>query len=334
MLYEFKINLEPNVINLFTSDGTNPDGMKQLKEVLIPQMFRDLMQKTEKYSDSIIGLKNDSSTRIDQTNEYSLFDAATTKLSSEYFSVVAQFHSTGAILYSQEYLEITKIDAKNAINDLLHKFPELNLAQDYKNSEFSSDLNNKVGHGKNYIIHARKIKSYLAKKPFSSKITAYYDLLSEKLYIEGESEDEATASSVLLNKMMNSISNEHNLGKININPIFDAYKIGSAYNKVTFHFVYPNGISSNDSEAIFDKFKKYKEASKLPAAKIDLTLTASESEKFSADNIEAVGEEDGKFGYLDNITNNSHKILQPFIKMYHSIKEVLVDEDKTDKRQQ
>lgn len=332
MLYEFKINLEPSIINLYTKNGAFKDGMNQLKKVLIPALFKDLFQKVEEYSDRVIFLQNHQSVKMSESKEYINFKKSLDALTTGYFLVENKYVETGTISYSQEYLSETKNNAKNSIWDLIHKFPELNLAKEFRNTDFSEDLNKDVGHGRSYIITGRKIEQYVFKHPLSSKISAYYDTETEKIFIESDQLDKANASCVLLNKMMNGISKEHNLGKININPIFEEYEIDNSYNKVTFHFVYPNGISPEDSEEMFDKLKKYKVVSELDASQVDLTIKASESEKFSADEIESVGSEDGKYGYLKNITYNAKKIMKPMVKAYKGIKEVVIHEQEEDNR--
>lgn len=330
MLYEYKINLEPNIIAAYSKQNLQ-DGKKQLREILIPNMLKNLFQKIETIDDNTLFLSNPESLEIRLTEEYEDFKDKMAMLYTKYNAVVKEFEDTGGITYSKSFLNDTKKEAKDAIKKLLRAFPELNLAADYPNNLFNKMLNKDVGHGRMYIIHGRKIEKYLDENPLSTSISAYYDSLTERIYLKAENDNGAEASRVLLTKMINGISYEHNLGKININPIFEEYKIPNAYGKVVFHFVYPNGLSPEKSKDIFDKMNKFEKINKLPFSKLDVSISAPAEEKFSADQIEDVGKEDGKFGYLANITNAAKKIMEPVINTYHTIKEVIDEKNRTNK---
>ncbi|NLS37633.1 hypothetical protein GHU05_01630 [Fructobacillus tropaeoli] len=334
MLYEFKINLEPAILKLYAGNGQNHDlGMHQIKQELLPSLFKKVFPKTRGIKDHWLVINSNDSVNILDTEVYKEFKFASQTLIENYFSVVSEYISTQSIQYSSEFLNIVKPKAKESIDNLLNSFPEINLAFDTPNKKFSDDLNKDVGHGRMYIVNSRKIEEYLIQNPKSVNLLAYYNLHNERILVEASDEEGAKAVALTLVKMLNSKSEKMSLGAININPIFESYKIEESYRKVHFHFVYPNGIPYEESEDAFDRYYKHKQIEQINYAKLDIVVTASEKNNFSAEDIESVGKEDAKHGYLQGITNGTKKIMKAFITKYKNIDEADENEEKMDRRE-
>lgn len=308
--YFFKLNLTWATLNLY----------KGKKDLLLKNVIPDNLsllydiEKSKKFYRYKINLPD----LIDEQfyTDFSHLEELTNDLEEMYFKVLMNYREDGNINYDKVFLSMN--DTCKQVRGYFQKKYSflkegLNVISDkHVEDKFNLSFDNHVGTGITHIRNFYKLKEYieiLEKRGMFDEATLniYYDCDTENIVVESEDEETAVSLIKKIEQEMNA-SKEFvsNLGKININPIYEKLVAKKEFNKIEYTLVYPNGKASTERNmAILEGSR---------AKKQNVKLIGDENSSLDIDFILCELNKQATKGYLEKVDES---IIKKCIKFTH-----------------
>lgn len=307
--FVFKLNVQPNTLNLFKK----PDEFNFLIEKMIPHILDATvgLHEIRKMSDTHPNWHKINPEKGDEkefNKQFLNLEKETLKLQSFYEDIFAMFKDEGRINYSSSFLQLND-KCIRLRTDLEKEYPSIKNAYTKITDEtidtmLDFEIEKKIGTGITHLRKFKKITVYVEENidqlinPLN--LTSYYNSSLENIFVESDSESKALSYITALEKKINNdpITSEE-IGKININPVYDSISFNDEeYTEISFVIVYPNGNPPLDRHNIL----KNSEAKELHQ-----TLIGSDGQPLKTKAIETVVNEQASKGYLKDLVAKTKK---------------------------
>ncbi|MCM3511628.1 hypothetical protein [Carnobacterium inhibens] len=314
--YFYKMNLQPNVLKNYSSEE---DYKYLLNDVIVNALNLSLGVK-EANPFYKICLEVDSKNNFEE--KFEELESITNTLNESYEEIVKDFHQTGEINYSKEFLRLNA-KASKLRNSLEYEYPELEEVYDEISNEkiekkYNLNLINQVGTAIFHLRRFYKLKDYISNRnndiDNQTIDDMYYNPKNEQILVKSSNAIKAENSiKKLINELnKNKIFTEH-VGKVSINPVYEDIVIKGNVTEITYVLVYPNG------NAPFERHNILEETEGLEQK---VTITGNNDNPLNAPVIEQFINKEGEKGYLKEVSikkgNKKFKI-ESLIKVVHDI---------------
>ncbi|MBC1516941.1 hypothetical protein [Listeria immobilis] len=294
--YVYKINIQPNILEMYEKEN---DFVYLISEV-IPNSFEAVLQV--KRVNNCFQFIVDNATEYNFDEEFNQLEIDTKMLIKGYNQIIQYYNKSGEIFYSKAFLSLNeKCGTKRRHIEVL--FPGIKKAYDLISDEqieesFNLEHNNQVGTSITHIRKFYKIKLFMNSNEFLNVIKplnleSIYNPSTEHLLVKTNQADLANNYVEALTRIVNenkSVTDQ--IGRVNINPIYESVQIESDFSEISFVIVYPNGNPPQNRDSILrDSCAKEEKR----------TLVGTDLKPLKREPIEEFIAEKGKKGYLKNI---------------------------------
>lgn len=303
--YVFKLNIEPAIMNLEKEN----DNWENFKVESIPNSLKEIFFSVEEH-----GYIKIERTRIDYSelrSELDVLQVDTLKLQNKYNEVMEHYLKNGEIHYGKEFLELNDICGENR-RKLEAKYPILKqshkkYSDNFIHEKYNLNLNTSVGTG---IVHFNKFyknlyyfEEYIENETESkSEEIAYYDKISEYIYIADDNESSAKDFSKYIES---NINESGKIGMVKINPIYEKIEVTEPVKYIQYTVTYPNGNTPSEIDEILKK---------SGANSKTVKFEANSSENWNPDPVISDINNEGSKGYLEEIILSKTRKVKEYIK--------------------
>lgn len=313
--YFFKFNLPEKTISTYISfeDNINLTSAEEMKKHMLEEIIpRNLslvyeLEKSDnfnKYKINIVKLNTE-----EFFNDLEKLRQNTLILEEMYGKVLSDYLDNGSIIYTKEFLEQNEI-CKTQRRFFQNKYPivkeGLNRLTDQEVQKlFSVQFDNQIGTGIKHIKSFYRIDNYVEYMKAegildNSEIEVFYDADTEHIVVKSKNEIEAYNSVKAIEKVLNSSESfVKELGKININPIYESIEFTKSFSSIEFTLVYPNW------KAVDERYEAIMADTKADEQKVK--LSAENEYTMNVEYILGVLNEQAKKGYLKDVTKSITK---------------------------
>lgn len=299
--YVFKLNIQPNILVNYSEK----DDFEYLVSTAIPNAFQSVLQVKE--------MKGFFQLIVENQNNHNFFELfnqleqLTEELIEKYNNVLLDYKENGEIYYSKDFLNLNDkcMRERKFIESVfsgVKKAYEV-IHDDDIDSFYKLVTDNKVGTGITHIKKFYKIKRYIDEAPFlitPLALNAYYNPKTEHILVETDSNDTAlNYIDAFVNLVNDSKDVNEQIGKININPVYDSISLEGDYREISYTLVYPNGNPPLDRHNILKN---------SGAKEIRSKLVGSDGNPLIIEPVKAMLEEEAKKGYLKSLEVLGNKI--------------------------
>ncbi|EIS4945447.1 hypothetical protein LZZ37_002770, partial [Listeria innocua] len=267
---------------------------------VIPNSLEAVLEVTK--LDKLFKFVANDTLEFDFDEEFKQLETDTEVLIDEYNKIVRAYNETGEIHYSKTFLSLNeKCGVKRRYIEVF--IPGIKKAYDLISDEqieerFNLESNNQVGTSITHIRKFYKIKLFMDTDEFLNikeplKLVSIYNPSTEHLLVKTNRADLASNYTEALTRIINeNKSIIRQIGKVNINPIYESVHLDGDITEISFVIVYPNGNPPLDRHNILrDSFAKEEE----------VKLIGTDEMPLRKEPIEEYINEKGKKGYLKNI---------------------------------
>lgn len=310
--YFFKFNLPEKTISTYISseDNINLISAEEMKKHMLEETIpRNLslvydLEKSDNFNRFKINIvKLDTEEFF---NDLEKLREDTLILEKMYGKISSDYFDNGSIVYTKEFLEQNE-NCKAQRRFFQNKYPivkeGLNRLTDQELQKlFSVQLNNQIGTGIKHIKSFYRIDNYVKYMKSEgilddSKIEIFYDADMEYIVVKSKNEVEACNSVRAIEKELNSSESfVKELGKININPIYESIEFTKSFSSIEFTLVYPNW------KAVDERYEAIMEDTK--ADEQTIKLSAKSENSMDDESILHILSEPAKKGYLKDVTKS------------------------------
>ncbi|MBU7450062.1 hypothetical protein [Leuconostoc citreum] len=315
--FKFKLNLGKDVILKYTSAE---NGWETLETKVIPSALEQVIGNGIKVNHYIkYNVIQPTKETMLSSTEYKKMVEKCNPLEKDYFTVVNSYQEKHGIFWPDDFLEHTKPNARQSIDDFLSSYPLLdNIVEVISDNDVNEDLKSlsKFGHGRTAIILYRKVVKALKEFDDSNRSSWFfiYDTSSETILIPAEYGVTAVKElSKSLEATINATKN-NKIGKVSILPLYSEIRFSNIRKNGTLNvmLVYPNGP---EQSADVDEILRYKhDMDSANAAQKSIGFVPDKDNTLNVEEIQNQVEVYAKHGYFRDAVAGKTSVVSGAIK--------------------
>lgn len=294
--FVFKLNLQPNIINIYSKEEFEAVVSQDIPLHLVSIM--DAVERNNGHIEIFLPkLDGDLAKKI-----FEQLKVLTEELAEEYSKILEGFENGTGINYSKSFLDKNE-ECGNLRRKLTKFFPMLKESfSKYEDDEidqiYNLHLDFHVGTGITHIRKFYKMDAYINEIGINEIFLTntermFYNKNNERIIVESANQEAALRSIKRLEKYINSKHDFYfDLGKVKINPIYENIVIKGNVTEITYTTVYPNGNPSFDRDNILSKANAKAEKT---------TLFAPDGQELNVEEVEKEVNKKSKYGYTSGV---------------------------------